>query len=165
MKEHMKNTAFYKVLNTVLRERLPEIKNEVEPVLQKTRKDNKFDYPLTYIFDFERISHDIQWRLEVDFNDYEWSYKTVKPHFLGVFFSLEKGKDVTRFYYNIYNSFNEDLENNKTEEIEDTLLGNDVFIEGKQKELNQFLDELTIRLIEEMKFLDFEQLEFLEDDE
>jgi len=134
-----KNTNFYKELNQVLRTQLPIVKEELASTLTKQKKAHSFNAPLSFISEFEKISHNIKWVLEIDFNEYEWSSKTIRPHYLGVNFCLEQVNKRVVFNYGIFNSFNETLEIRKPEEFVFETLNDETFVIRKLEEIGQFL--------------------------
>jgi len=163
--KEVKTTIFYNALNQLLRTQLPVIKEELETHLDEKMKAFDFKHSLFFENQFEKISHDLQWRLEIDFNDYQWSQKTIKPHYLGVRFYLEQMNERIVFNYNLYNSFNETLGIKKPEELKLINLQDTAFVFQKTKEIKAFLNDLPNALAQELKLLDLNQLEFLEDEE
>ncbi len=143
----LRSTFFYKELNQILRAQLPLVREKVEPTLIALKRAHQFIHPLTFICHFERISHDVQWRLEIDFDDYEWSETIVKPHLLGVFFSIRKELESAYLSFRVVNSFNDDQV--AYEKSKD------------KKEIMSFIADLVDCIIKELQYLDFKQLEFL----
>ncbi|WP_108870055.1 hypothetical protein [Aquimarina aquimarini] len=164
--EIVKRSEFYIMLNTILREQLPKIKQRITPIYSQILKDRKFQHPLPIIYQFEYTTWggNSQWRLELDFDDYQWSNKTVKPHFLIAFVNIEIAKDEVHFKYQFGNSFNDALQPIQPEKIKIDLLNDAAFVAEKIKEVNHFLDNLAKRFIQEIEKINFNELEFLEDD-
>lgn len=163
--EIVKSSLFYKEINALLRDQFSVIKQSITPGYEQLLKDRHFDTPLPIICQFEcgYSNKNQQWRLELDFDEYQWSYKTVKPHFLNALVFIEIGTELIHFKYQLCSSFNDELDPMQSEKIEHQKLNDTPFIEGKIRELNQFLKQLPQRFIQEIEKIDFDELEFLEE--
>jgi hypothetical protein len=133
--EHVKHSKFYTELNTLLRAELPILKEAIEPAYCQFLKEKEFQHPLPIICQFEYAAWggNRQWRLELDFDDYQWSYKTVKPHFLTALISVETGNDGIHFKYQLCSSFNDELKPMQTEKMAFSELNDIEFVEVKMK--------------------------------
>ncbi|WP_299312669.1 DUF6304 family protein [uncultured Aquimarina sp.] len=167
VKEQVINSHFYKELNTLLRSELSKMKQSINSQYEKVLKEREFQYLLPIICRFEYASWggNRQWRLELDFDDYQWSNKTVKPHFLNAFVSFDISKDFIHFKYQLCSSFDEILLPMEVEQIEIKMLTSVEFVSNKIQEVELFLKNLPLRFIQQIKKIDFDDLEFVLDDE
>lgn len=162
--EKVVNSLFYEEINALLRNTFAIISEGVTPKHEELLKERKFNNPLRIICNFENVSLGIrnkQWRLELDFDDYQWSCKTMKPHFLTALVSIEVGKEVLHFKYQLCSSFNEGLKPMYSQEIEQQKLNDEEFVIEKLKELTQFLKELPECFLQEIKKINFNELEYI----
>lgn len=160
--EPVKHSKFYTDLNTLLRAELPILKQAIEPDYYQFLAEKKFQHPLPIICQFEYASWggNRQWRLELDFDNYQWSSRTVKPHFLTALISVETGNDVIRCNYQLCSSFNDELKPMQPEKIAFSALNDPEFVAEKMKEVKQFLNQLPERFLLEIQQLDFNDLEY-----
>ena len=165
----VRNGELYAGLNEILKERLPKIKTNLQTALQAFLREKNFEHSLEVIcqLEFHPWGQATQWRIEVDFGEYEWSEKIMKPHYLGASVMLEEvaGKRTLHFSFGNYNSFNPKTTKGHSEKIKETQLSNSDFIQLKINAVEVFLKDLENVLLLEIKKIDFKQLEFLEDDE
>lgn len=163
LEERVIQSLFYKEINALLRKQLHAIKHDITPQYEQILKEKKFIHPLPIINQFEYAAWGAnkQWRLELDFDDYQWSYKTVKPHFFNAIVYLSVGKGTVHYKYQLTSSFNEELQSNDTEEIAIEKLNDIDFVSTKIKELNQFLQDLPQAFLEEIKNINFNELEYM----
>lgn len=161
----VRNSLFYKQLNVLLRKELDAIRRNITPQYEQILQKKKLEHPLPVIcqFEFSSLGANKQWRLALDFDDYEWSYKTVKPHFLNAVVSLSIGSEFIHFKYQLCSSFNDALAPNETEEIAIKKLNDTSFVIEKIKEITSFLKGLAQRFIGEINHINFNELEFIED--
>ncbi|MDH7447646.1 hypothetical protein [Aquimarina sp. 2201CG14-23] len=164
-KEKVMHSLFYKEVNALLRDQFSAIKQNITPQYEQLLKEREFPYPLPIICQFEYASwgRNKQWRLELDFDEYQWSNKTVKPHFLNALVSIEMGTEFLHFKYHLCSSFNDSLEPKETEKIPIKKLDDSRFVSEKIDALKQFLEDLPQGFIQEIKTIDFNELEFIED--
>ena len=138
-----------------MREQFPVIRQNINPRYEQLLKGRQFQDPLALICQFEYKAaareRNPQWRLGLDFDDYMWSHKTVKPHFLIALVSLEIGNEVVHFKYQLCSSFNEALQTKELEKIEHQKLNDTDFVTDKIKELKQFLEQLPEKCLDEIK--------------
>ncbi|WP_299602992.1 hypothetical protein [uncultured Aquimarina sp.] len=158
----VKESLFYREINTLMREQFPLIKGAIVPVYEQILEENEFHHPLRIEHYFEHAAWEAnrQWRLELDFDDYQWSNRTIKPHFLTALISIEIGKEVIHFKYQLCSSFNEELQPMETEKIELNTLNNDNIVIEKVAELKQFLEHLPKAFLKEIEQIDFNELEY-----
>lgn len=158
----VKESLFYQEINSLLREQFPLIKEAITPAYEQILEENEFHHPLPieYYFEYAAWGANRQWRLELDFDDYQWSNSTIKPHFLTALISIEIGNEVIHFKYHLCSSFNEGLASMETEKIEISKLNNDNFIIEKVTELKQFLEGLPKAFLKEIERIDFNELEY-----
>ncbi len=162
-KEKVINSLFYKEINTLLCNQFLAIKQNITPRYEQVLKNRCFDNPLPIIYQFESGYSDRnrQWRLELDFDDYQWSNKTIKPHFLNALVFIEMGTNSIHFKYHLCSSFNDELEPMRSEKIEHQKLNDSVFVAEKIKELDQFLKELPEAFLHEIEKINFSELEYV----
>ncbi|WP_157638218.1 hypothetical protein [Flexithrix dorotheae] len=160
--EDVKRSKFYTELNALLRAELPKVKEDISPSFKKILKEKKFQHPLPIVHQFEYAAwgRNSQWRLELDFDDYQWSYKTVKPHFLTALMSMDIGDDVISFKHQLCSSFNDELQPQQVEKIELSRLNDIEFVALKMKAIKQFLNLLPERFLAEVEDIDFNDLEY-----
>ncbi|WP_378173985.1 DUF6304 family protein [Aquimarina sp. SS2-1] len=163
--ELAENSLFYKEMNTLLRNQFSAIKQAIHPRYEQLLKERQFYHALPIICRFEYSSYggNRQWRLELDFDEYQWSNETVKPHFLNALVYLSIGKELIYFKYQLCSSFNDELFPMEEEKIEIQKLNDTDFVTEKINEVQQFLNSLPKRFIQEIEKIDFDDLEFLED--
>ena len=161
----VKSSLFYKEINVLLRDQFSVIKQNITPGYEQLLKERQFNHPLPIICRFEYASwgRNRQWRLELDFDDYQWSCKTMKPEFLTAMISIEVGSEAIHFKYQLCSSFNDALKPMESEKIRHEKLNDEDFVAEKTKEVERFLENLPQRFIQEMEKIDFDELEFLED--
>ncbi|WP_299435673.1 hypothetical protein [uncultured Aquimarina sp.] len=164
--EIVKQSKFYTELNSLLREQFDTIKRDIDPVYEQLLEERKFPYPLPIIcqFEYKGWERNVQWRLELDFDEYQWSSKTIKPHFLNALVFLEIGTELLHFKYQLCSSFNDFLEPKETEKIELEKLNDTKYVSEKINEVQQFLDGLSRLFIQELEQINFYELEYMEDD-
>ncbi len=166
-REKVRNGKLYLRLNNLLREQLPKIKTALSQELQSFLKNKQITKPLDVIYklEFHGWGQDTQWRIEIDFDDYEWSCETMKPHCLGAYIILEEvaRKKTLHFSYQIYNTFNTKILKRESEKINEFQLFDGDFIERKLSEIDSFLENLNHLIMIEVKQIDFEQLAFPEE--
>ncbi|GFD83793.1 hypothetical protein KUL118_66550 [Tenacibaculum sp. KUL118] len=160
--ENVKRSKFYTELNALLRAELPKLKEDISPLFNKILKEKKFRNPLPIVHKSEYAAwgRNSQWRLELDFDDYQWSYKTGKPHFLAALISMDIGDEMIHFKYQLCSSFNDELQPQQAEKIALSKLNNLEFISSKMKAVKQFLDLLPEHFIAEVEHIDFNDLEY-----
>ncbi|WP_299247397.1 hypothetical protein [uncultured Aquimarina sp.] len=165
-KEKVIHTLFYKEINALLRDQFSVIQQNITPQYEQLLKEREFPYPLPIICQFEYASwgRNKQWRLELDFDEYQWSDKTVKPHFLNALVFIEVGTEWIHFKYQLCSSFNDSLEPKETEKIEIKRLNETEFVDKKIDEVQLFLDNLPKRFIQETEKINFNELEYMEED-
>lgn len=163
--KHIESTLFYKKINALLREQFSEIKQIILPQYTQLLEDRQFNNPLPIISKFEYAiwGGNQQWRLELDFDEYQWSNETIKPHFLNAFISFDTTKECIHFKYQLCSSFNETLLPMEQQKIETKLLNDANFVSKKIEEVKQFLADVPQRFMEEIRKIDFEELEYVED--
>jgi len=163
----VERTLFYQEINALIRNQFSEIKENITSKYTQLLTERQFHHLLPIInkFEFATWTGNRQWRLELDFDDYEWSNKTVKPHFLNALAYLETNKESIHFKYQLCSSFNEELQSAEIEKIAHEKLNDTDFVALKINELQQFLDSLPKRFLQEIENIDFEELEFLEDED
>ncbi|EZH73452.1 hypothetical protein ATO12_16050 [Aquimarina atlantica] len=161
--EIVKKSKFYTELNALLREQLTKIKQNIDPVYEQILEEKQFDHPLPIICQFEYASWggNKQWRLELDFDEYQWSNETVKPHFLNALVYLSISKESIGFKYQLCSSFNNILQPSEIEKIELKLLNDTDFVSKKIKEVERFLDDLPQYFIQEIEKINFDELEYM----
>lgn len=162
----VENTLFYKEINKLLREKFKAVKEKIAPHYEQILKEQQFNYPLPIHdrYEYSSWGGNRQWRLELDFDNYQWSNETIKPHFTNAVVSFDTTKDYIHFKYQLCSSFNEDALPMKPEKIEVKKLNNADFVAKKKDEILQFIDELPKRFLQEIKKIEFKELEFLEDE-
>ncbi len=162
-KEKVINSLFYKEVNVLVRYQFLAIKQNITPSYQQLLKNRDFDHPLPIIHRFEYASWggDRQWRLELDFDEYQWSDKTIKPHFLNALVYLSIGKESIGFKYQLCSSFNDELEPMQSEKIEHQKLNDADFVAEKIGQLNKFLKQLPEAFLQEIEKLNFNELEYM----
>lgn len=160
--EDVKHSKFYIELNTLLRAKLPKLKEDIDPLFNKILKEKKFQNPLPIVHQSEYAAwgRNSQWRLELDFDDYQWSYKTGKPHFLTALISMDIGDEVIHFKYQFCSSFNDELQSQQAEKIPLSKLNDIEFVASKMKAIKQFLKLLPELFLAEVKYVDFNDLEY-----
>jgi len=163
----VENTLFYKEINELLREHFAVIKEDITSQYELILKERQFNHPLPILdrYEYSSWGGNRQWRLDLDFDNYEWSYKFIKPHFICAVVSFETTKGYIHFKHQLCSSFNEALLPMKPEKIEVEKLNSVYFVAQKKKEIQQFINELPKRFLQEIKVIDFEELEFLENEE
>ncbi|MFD2562863.1 DUF6304 family protein [Aquimarina rubra] len=163
--ELVENTLFYKEINTLLRNQFSAIKQTIHHRYEQVLKERQFYHALPIIcrFEYATWGGNRQWRLELDFDEYQWSNETVKPHFLNALVYLSIGKELIYFKYQLCSSFNDELLPMEEEKIEIQKLNDTDFVTEKIEEVQQFLDCLPKRFIKEIEEIDFDDLEFLEE--
>jgi len=164
----VESSLFYKSINILLREQFPKIKQKIHTKYEQILKERQFQYPLPIICRFEYSAWEggnRQWRIELGFDNYQWSNKTVKPHFLNALVYLEIGQEVIHFKYQLCSSFNDILQPIDTIKIVHQKLNDTDFVVDKIKEVQLFLKDLPQRFIKEIEKINFNELEFLEDDD
>ncbi|NQY31367.1 MAG: hypothetical protein HRT69_18115, partial [Flavobacteriaceae bacterium] len=165
--EILESTLFYKTINALLRNQFPVIKQNINTKYEQVLKEKQFQYllPLICKFEYSSWGGNRQWRIELDFDDYQWSNKTVKPHFLNALVYLEIGKEVIYFKCQLCSSFNDELQLMDTVKISHQKLNDTNFVADKIKEIELFLKDLPKRFIKEIEKVNFKELEFLEDED
>ncbi|QKX04046.1 hypothetical protein HN014_03705 [Aquimarina sp. TRL1] len=161
--EIVKKSKFYKELNTLLREQLTIIQQDITPEYEQILKEKEFQHPLPIICQFEYASWggNKQWRLELDFEEYQWSNETVKPHFLTAMVYLSVSAGYLHFKYQLCSSFNELLQPKETETIEIKRLNQTNLVKDKLNQVRQFLEDLPNHFLQEVEKINFEELEYM----
>ena len=106
---------FYNTINNILREKLPEIKNNVDQYIylknyEKIISKIKCDYEKSIY-----TSQIIDWRCEIELNEELYDYNC-KPYGLGCFWSMEIIFKRKLLYYNSGRMYNGFLENKNIRE-------------------------------------------------
>ncbi len=155
-------TKFYEELNRLLRKRLSMIEQGISRNCEQTlaSKGLQSPLPLTTLFESSAYQSNRQWRLELDFGDYQWSNKTVKPHFLNALIYISAGKDSINLKYQLCSSFNDDLNPMAPQTIPLSLLNDSLFVESKINEVSDFLDRLATDFLIEVEKIDINELEY-----
>lgn len=166
----VENSLFYKELNILLRQHLQAVKENITPEYQTILKQNNLETPLPIQCLFEHAASwygSRQWRFELDFEDYEWEWSelTFKPHFLNALISLSISKEKVHYIYQLCSSFNEELQPMEAEKIEFQKLNETDFVTHKIDEIQQFLENLPQRFLQEIENINFNDLKFLENEE
>ncbi|WP_025663117.1 hypothetical protein [Aquimarina megaterium] len=161
--ESVKKSKFYTELNAILRERLTKIKQNIDPAYEQILKEKQFNHPLPIICQFEYAAWGLnkQWRLELDFDEYQWSNETVKPHFLNALVYLSVGTEYIHFKCQLCSSFNELLEPKETETIEIRRLNDVDLVTDKLNQVRQFLEDLPNHFLQEIEKINFDELEYM----
>lgn len=161
-REDVRNGKLYTSLNELLNRRLPEVKAAVE----QTLKAKNIDLEVFCRLEYHCWAQCTQWRIELDFDDYEWDFETMKPRGIGAFIMLEEVEGKMNVHYTsgkIYNTFRSTLQSKESEVIAHSGVHNSELVMSKIKEVTNFLDSLHEQLIEEVQWLDFDKLERLTD--
>jgi len=163
--EHLERSLFYKELNSLLRNQFAAIVKNITPQYEQLLKKRQFKHPLPMMCRYEYASWggNRQWRLELDFDEYQWSNETVKPHFLNAFVSIDVTKEFVHFKHQLCSSFNEKLLPMEVEKTSIKLLDETNWVSKKTEEIKKFLEDLPQRFIQEIEKIDFDELEFVED--
>ncbi len=166
---NIRQSHFYTEINELLRQRLPIILSLIKQTLLSQNDPNKNQLEVCCILERHLWGQDTQWRIEVDFENYENGYaeETSRPHSIGGFVMLEevRGKQILYCQYGrFYNSF----KNDKTEIKDDTTMFDEqiAYTELENKSLtterldriNLFLDSLHKRLIDGIDSINFKEL-------
>lgn len=162
LSENIRNSLFYVSLNKLLREQFLAIKQQLAPRYKTLLHEIGHTNPLALICQFEMWPYQrvVQWRLELDFDDYQWSEKTIKPHFLNALVSLEIGEEVIFLKYQLCSSFNDVLEPMKAEKIAIQKLGDPAFVTEKMNQITNFLSDLPEGFMKDMETINFNELEY-----
>lgn len=165
--DRAKNTLFFRELDTLLKASLPRIQQAIEPELVHYLSENNFQTPLPLIYHtcYTAWGSNTQWRLELDFDDYQWSYETIKPHVLAAYITIEAGGDWINFKFQLGNTFCNLIEYQKPVKIDYMLLEDHAFVALRITEVNVFLTDLPTAFMQEVKKIPLDDLEFITDDE
>lgn len=158
----IKNTLFYKSLNTLLKERIQLIKPLIDNSLLLIKDKNNKPLKVSYSLENHPCTQVTQWRIEVDFNDYEWDLITCKPFHLGGFISIEENLNrqiVICNFGRIYNSFNSNIEAISHTQITFSDLDNLEIVNSAIKKVNSFLDDFPKSFLSEVNLIDTKKLE------
>lgn len=161
--EEVTHSLFYQEINTLLRKELSIIKNEINLSYEQLLSKKQFKNPLSIICQFEFTGRALnrQWRLELDFDNYQWSNKTIKPHFLMALVNIETSKETIYFKHQLCSSFNDASLPMESEKIELQKLNDTVFVSSKIHELKQFLEQLSEAFLQEIEKINFNELEYM----
>ncbi len=166
-REEVREGRLYSELNKLLREHFSKICKSLNQKLKLFLRQKHYSLPFEAICRLEQHTWEqvTQWRVEIDFDDYELDYETLKPHYLGAFVSLEevKGFSMLIFNFKIYNSFNSELAGREDEHINIQQLNDDGFVDQKLKEVKAFVKKLEDSLMKEIEKVDFNLLEYVEE--
>ena len=161
----VRKSKFYSVFNKKLRQEFPVIKNKIEDYLKNNPNFNFLKVIcLLEIHPWEQVT---QWRIDIDFDDFEWDLEGGKPHFLGAVASLEEVERKRTLHCNfgkIYNSFNDNEEiNNARIKMNYSNIDKPASIEFMEKEIDEFIKTLYPKFIKEIEHIDLERLSYLSD--
>jgi uncharacterized protein YdaL len=135
MEINIKDTLFSSSINSILRKKLPEIKNNIEQIICKNNH-NKIIQKINCGYEQSIYTKQIiAWRIETEQIEELYDYNS-KPYGLGCFWSMEILKNKRILHYNsgiFYNSFveNKNIRNDFVIEI-DKINNAEIIIAGKK---------------------------------
>lgn len=159
----IRKSKFYSYFNLKLKQEFPVIKDKIRYYLKNKSEFSQLKVICQLeIHPWKQVT---QWRIEIDFDDFEWDLETFKPHFLGAFASLEEveGKRILHCNFGkTYNSFNRDEEiNNACIKINYSNIDSTASIEFMKKEIEKFIENLYSKFIKEIDQIDLDRLSYL----
>lgn len=165
---NIRQSHFYTEINKLLRQQLPTILSLIKQTLLKQNNPNKNQLKVYCTLERHLWRQATQWRIEVDFENYENGYdETLRPYSIGGFVMLEevRGKQILYCDYGrFYNTFKNDkteLEDNLPifdEQIAYTELENQSLTTERLNKINLFLDSFHDRFIDGIDSINFKQL-------
>lgn len=163
-REIVRNGFFYKNLDNFTQEIFPNLKMILSEKLNIICQEQDFSKPLTFIdlYKIHTWEQCTQWILEIDFNDYEWSYNNMKPHFFGFVIMLEEipKKRELHFSCSFSNSFSNFATRIDSKITEDEF-NNSAFLINKLDEIKSFFDLYSKKALSELDKIEYDKLELL----
>ncbi len=158
----IRNSIFYKSIDNFAKDTFPDLKRILSEKLNIICQEKKFPKSLHFIdlYEIHKWEQCTQWILEIDFDDYEWSYDTMKPHFFVIIIMLEEVVGKKELYFSC--SFSNSFSNFSTKiniKITEKEINNNEFISYKINEMKSFFNSLNKEVLREMNKIEYDKLE------